>query len=150
MNLLTYLPNRILRFYVSANRKRTQSFGTWQPCSYDCYEDGGCANCSVWVEKWDEDYGYYEEWLSKEAAAEYKRDEELGWDSAPVEEFFYNLEVTQPEPPCDCAVCTNDLLAAGNKCENAPQPSTGGCSHCGTNMVEFCQCPVPDANEFPF
>lgn len=26
-------------------------------CSYDCYEDGGCNSCAIWVEWEDEEYG---------------------------------------------------------------------------------------------
>lgn len=34
----------------------------WTPCSYDCYDMGGCENCSAWVEEWDEDYGVIGRW----------------------------------------------------------------------------------------
>lgn len=34
----------------------------WTPCSYDCYDEGGCSNCSEWVEWEDPDYGTVGEW----------------------------------------------------------------------------------------
>jgi hypothetical protein len=34
-------------------------------CDYDCYSDGGCENCSIFIEAFDPEYGEIGRWVKK-------------------------------------------------------------------------------------
>lgn len=71
--LLTSLRNLILSFYVTICRRGDRTLATWTPCSFDCYDEGGCHLCSTYVEWEDPDYGTCGQWVKREDINDFER-----------------------------------------------------------------------------
>lgn len=63
MNTHTTTEDTMIAKLLNFFRRTKQALAApYEPCSYDCYDAGGCENCSDWIEFWDADYGDCGHW----------------------------------------------------------------------------------------
>jgi hypothetical protein len=87
--------NVVADWKIRRERRNVEYKNSWaaRSCSFDCYDDGGCPNCSDWHEWHDADYGNCGEWRTKDAPAPISTLGPSAFD------FYFSQEVTQMD--CD-------------------------------------------------